>query len=87
MLEEEERVKIGMDSQDGFGYDIQALLPYWLEGFTQWKVRIEIFFQVNIDNWFALMEEFEASKDKKEKPFWKRNGSRSNSRDLRNMIR
>lgn len=45
-----------MEFEDGLRFHTWFSPPFGLGGFTQWKVRTEIFFQMSIEEWFAQME-------------------------------
>ncbi|XP_074592466.1 uncharacterized protein LOC141848329 [Curcuma longa] len=56
-----------MHPQDGFGYDIRVPPTLGLEDFDYWKLRMEYFLKMDIEQWFALIEGFEAPMDSKGK--------------------
>ncbi|XP_074570469.1 TOM1-like protein 3 [Curcuma longa] len=49
--------------QDGFGYDIRVPPTLGLEDFDYWKLRMEYFLKMDFEQWFALIEGFEAPMD------------------------
>lgn len=76
-----------MEFDDKLGFDTWFPPPYEIIGFAQWMEKIEVFFQMNIKELFAIIEGFGAPKDNKGKHLWKSKWIKRNSRDMRHVIR